>query len=103
MTLDELERCLGLLLQYARDWGVTAVESGDRDLYWTVTSADWLKVYEEPRPAVGSLADDEAALMALLRDPSRANSVDLERAAHMLTLLSELLVPGRRGIGPADE
>jgi hypothetical protein len=92
MTLIELEGCLKILFAYARAQGATGIEAGARDLYWTISSPDWLAIYEEPKPSVGSFADDEAELSKLLSDPSRACSVDFDRVAHLLRLLSDTLV-----------
>ena len=95
MTLDELERCVHLMLAYARARGIDKIAFDD-DLYWTVTSPEWLKPYSEPTPAVGSLDDDREELNRLLSDPSRASSVDLERLSHVLRYLSDQLSMGTR-------
>lgn len=91
MTLEELESCFRLLMCYARQQGLNVVEAGARELYWTVTSADWLNMYEEPKPSVGSFSDDEGELKKILKDASVASSVDLERMAHMMKLLSDVI------------
>jgi hypothetical protein len=90
--LSELEACFRTLLDYARSRGVEGVDAGDRDLYWTVSSSEWRAIYEEPKPTVGSFADDELELRKMREDPSRACSVDLERLSNLLKLLSDSLV-----------
>lgn len=89
MTLAELADCLRILLTAAKDWGSAEVVPEDRDLYWTMDSADWRDVYREPKLLVGSLDDDAAALRKLLEDPTRATPLDLERAAHLLLVVAE--------------
>lgn len=91
MTLDELEKCLTIVLNHARERGVIEIGPQGSDGYWTVTSPKWRDVYSDPEPAVGSLADDEATLYKLIEDPCRASSVDFERLAHLLRALSDEL------------
>lgn len=91
MTIVELERCVALLLEMARRRGIDEVVPPNVDGYWTVTSPAWTQVYQTPQPAVGSFSDDEQELQKVLRDPSRGSAVDLERAAHLLRLLSDQL------------
>ncbi len=91
MTVAELEVCLRILFDHARSVGLERVELGDLDLYWTISSADSLTIYQEPKPSIGSFVDDESELKKLLDDPSRASAVDLDRVAHLLKLLSHLL------------
>ena len=95
MTIDELGRCIRVLLQLAEQRGVRTLDL-EGDLYWTMSSPEWRHVYAEPapKPAVGSLIDDEAELRKVLLQPDRASAVDLERAAHLLLLLSDQLVEG---------
>ena len=89
MTVDELERCLAELLTLARSRGIHEIERGTHDHYWCVSSPEWLDMTREPKLGVGSLEDDRSELRKLLAQPERASSVDLDRAAAMLRLLSE--------------
>jgi len=91
MTLDELEKCLSIVLKRARDMGITEIGPHESDGYWTVTSPDWRDVYSDPEPAVGSLSDDESMLSKLIDDPRRASSVDADRISHLLRALSDKL------------
>ena len=91
MKIADLERCVAILARLARERGWDEVSPSDSDAYWTVTAPAWTKIYEEPDPAVGSFADDEAQLLRMLDDPTRASAVDLERVAHLLRLLSDRL------------
>ena len=93
MTVDELQECIAILLRLAAQRGVKDLDLAG-DLYWTMSSPEWRDVYAEPtpKPAVGSLVDDEAELKKLLSQPDRASGVDLERAAHLLLRLSDQLV-----------
>jgi hypothetical protein len=91
MTLVELEKCVSSLFFFAKQWGVVEVVPNDKDLYWTIGSPDWLEIYQEPKAGVGSLDDDDAELRRLLEDPSQAMSVDLQRAAHLLMMVAELI------------
>lgn len=95
MTMDEIQRCLSLLLEHASRQGLTGIDAGNVDFYWTMTSEDWLVADIEPKPAVGSLHDDIAELKRLLTDPDRASSVDLDRLASILRLLSDHLTSTR--------
>jgi hypothetical protein len=92
MTVAELRSCIEVLLLHAQARGINEVGCPDDDHYWTVTSTDWRRIYEDPKPAVGSFVDDKAELRKLLNDPSRASAVDLERAANLLRLLSDRIV-----------
>jgi hypothetical protein len=91
MTLVELRSCIELLLRHAAARGVREIGVPEPDHYWTVSSPDWRRIYDEPKPSVGSFADDAAELVKLLRDPSRASAVDLDRVASLLRLLSDTL------------
>ena len=90
MTVAQLEKCTKALFALARARGITEIASED-DGYWTVTSPDWRDMYREPTPGVGSFCDDESGLTAMLQNPDRAGSVDFERVAHYLRLLSDQL------------
>ena len=91
MTIVELEKCISSLLVFAKQWGVAEVVPADKDLYWTIGSPDWLAIYQEPKAVVGSLDDDDVELRRVLHDPSQATSVDLQRAAHLLMMVAELI------------
>jgi hypothetical protein len=91
MKLRDLENCVGILVRLARESGVDEVMLPDSDGYWTITTPAWTKIYEDPEPAVGSFSDDAEELNNLLSNPERASSVDLERVAHLLRLLSDQL------------
>lgn len=93
MTVAELRECIDVLLQLAERRGVRDLDL-ESDLYWTMSSPEWRDLYADPtpNPVVGSLIDDEAELMKLLSRPDRASAVDLERAAHLLLLLSDQVV-----------
>jgi hypothetical protein len=91
-TLEEIETVFEILLQYCRLRGMTGIDDARFDMYWTIASAEWLRIEAEPAPAVGSFVDDFSELSKLRDEPSRANAVDLERLAHVLMLLSEGLV-----------
>lgn len=88
MTFEEIQRCISILLEYVSRQGVSSLDVCNADLYWTMTSEDWLVKDTEPKPAVGSLHDDIAELKQLLDEPGRASSVDLDRLASLLRLLS---------------
>jgi len=90
MKLDDLEKCVRILIRLAADRGVEDVRP-EGDGYWTVTTPEWTRIYDEPKPAIGSFSDDEEELRKMLADPERASSVDLERVAHVLRLLSDQL------------
>lgn len=92
MNLEDIENCFHILMEHARSGGVTQLDLRDRDFYWTIVSPDWLNIYVEPKPSVGSLRDDHEELVKLLHDPSRASAVDLERLAHLIRYLSDELV-----------
>lgn len=89
MTIDELERCISRLLRVARSRGITKIDTGARDYYWNVPSPEWVDMTKQPELTVGSLDDDLSELEKLLADPDRASSVDLDRAAAILRLLSD--------------
>lgn len=93
MKVSELSKCLAVLMEMVRERGVVEVAS-ETDLYWTVTSPEWrdFNVDVPPELGVGSFVDDAEELRKLLEDPARASAVDLERAAHLLLLLSDQLV-----------
>lgn len=83
MRLHDLERCVQLLMEHARLRGVDEITFGDSDLYWTVSSPEWMQLYADPKPAVGSSTDDEEELQKMIteEDPS---AVDFDRVAHLL-------------------
>jgi hypothetical protein len=91
MTIDELERCIGQLLELARARGVRQIDTGARDLYWQVPSPDWVDMSKQPALTVGSLDDDVSELKKLLEDPARASSVDFVRVAAVLQVISDEL------------
>ena len=91
MTIDELERCISQLLALARSRGIEKIDTGKRDYYWSVPSPEWVDMTKQPQLTVGSLDDDLAELNKLRAEPERASSVDLDRAAAMLRLISEEL------------
>ena len=91
MKVADLEKCVAILTRLARERGVDEVVAPDGDLYWTITAPEWTRVYEQPKPAVGSFSDDEQELTKMLTDPSRASAVDFERVAHLLRALSDQL------------
>lgn len=90
MKLDELARCLEVLLRKAEEQNIKEV-TDPTDGYLTITSPDWRNVYADPppTPGVGSFSDDEKELRKMLVSPERASAVDAERAAHLLLLLSD--------------
>jgi len=88
VTIDEFERCLSLLLALARSRGLKEVAAGPRDYYWTVVGPEWVEMTKEPKLAVGSLDDDVSELGKLLEEPGRASSIDFDRAAALLRLIS---------------
>lgn len=89
LTIPEMELLLAVLLEMLRARGIEAVETGQRDLYWSVLSGDWLDFQKEPKAAVGSLDDDFKELRRLLSRDSCASLVDLERIAAVLRLLAD--------------
>jgi hypothetical protein len=93
VKVSELEECLAVLMEMVRERGIIEIAS-KVDGYLTVTSPEWRDVYVDPSPtpAVGSFSDDADELCKVLIDPARASAVDLERAAHLLRLLSDQLV-----------
>jgi hypothetical protein len=91
MTFAEIRECIELLLAHAEGQGLSEIALPPSDLYWTVTSQDWRMPYQEPKPGLGSFADDEGELAKLLQTPARASAVDLERVASLLRLLSDRL------------
>ncbi|WP_426746450.1 hypothetical protein VZQ01_41825 [Myxococcus faecalis] len=91
MTLDELEQCISQLLALARSRGIERLDTGKRDYYWNVPSPEWVDMTKQPPLTVGSLDDDLVELDKLRAQPERAASVDLDRAAAMLRLISDEL------------
>lgn len=89
MTIDELEKCISLLLSLARARGVKEIGTGARDYYWNVLGPEWVEMTKEPKLAVGSLDDDVSELSKLLQEPGRASAVDFDRAAALLRLISD--------------
>lgn len=81
-----------MLLELARARGVRKLDAGPHDSYWNVPAPEWVDMSKEPPLTVGSLDDDLSELRKLLQEPERASSVDLERAAALLRLLSEQLL-----------
>lgn len=92
MKVTDLEKCIAILLEVARRRGVSEIALPANDGYWTITSQEWTRIYEQPTPGVGSFSDDEQQLLMMLEDPTGASAVDLERVAHLLCLLSDQLV-----------
>jgi hypothetical protein len=90
MTVDDLERCIGILLTHARARGVDELTT-THDYYWDAYGPERFVMLSKPQLLVGSIDDDLAELEALLRDPWRATSVDLDRAAAALRLIGDLL------------
>lgn len=91
MTLDELERCITTLLALARARGIYEIHKGKPDYYWSVPSPEWTEISKDPELTVGSLNDDLLELEKLLKEPERASSVDFDRVASVLRLLSDRL------------
>jgi hypothetical protein len=84
----ELQQCLHVLMEYAERQGVHGVDATDADLYWTTASDEWLVVDREPALLVGSLHDDIEELKWLLKEPESASSVDVDRLANVLHMVS---------------
>jgi hypothetical protein len=91
VTVDELEKCVGLLIDLARSRGVREVDVGEADLYWSVPSPDWVDMAKHPNVVVGDFGDDVAELQKMLQDPGRACSVDFDRVAALLRVVSDRL------------
>lgn len=102
LSSEEIHECLRLLLEHAARRGLPYVDATQADLYWTMTSGEWLVADTEPKPGVGSLHDDIHQLKRLLSDPERASTVDLDRLANVLHLLSVQLTGDRRHPVPND-
>lgn len=81
LTIDQLERCVALVLQRARAQGITEIDTGDRDLYWTALGEEWMNFQSEPELAVGSLDHDLEQLAAVLDEPSRLSGNEFDRVA----------------------
>ena len=88
MTIEELEQCLSQLLALARSRGMEKIDAGKRDDFWSVPSPEWVDMTKEPRLMVGSLDDDLAELNKLRTEPERVSTVELDRAAAILRLIS---------------
>lgn len=91
MTLEALEQCISQLLALARSRGIEEVDTRERDYYWNVPSPEWVDMTKQPQLTVGSLDDDLVELNKLRTQPERASSVDFDRVAAMLRLLSDKL------------
>ena len=89
LALTELEECIAIAFDRLRSRGVAAIETGERDFYWTVLSDEWVDFDQEPKLAVGSLDDDIEGLKSLLEDSSAFSVVDLERLSALLKFLAE--------------
>lgn len=81
LTIDQLERCVALVLRRAREQGVVEIDTGDRDLYWTALGSAWMDFQSAPDLAVGSLDDDLEQLAAVLDEPSRLSGNEFDRVA----------------------
>jgi hypothetical protein len=89
IAFKELERCFFVLLAHARARGLSCADATAVDMYWTTTSEDWLlDPPREPKLGVGSLHDDILELTKALADPQGITSVDFDRLASVLRLLS---------------
>jgi len=91
LTLADIESCFELLADMLRSKGVEEIETGQHDFYWTVLSGDWLDFAKEPKAAVGSLDDDFAEIKKVVAGESSPSTIDFERLAAVLKLLSEEL------------
>jgi hypothetical protein len=94
MKIDfkELERWFLMLLAHARARGLSSADAAAADMYWTTTSEDWLlNPPREPKLGVGSLHDDILELRKSLADPQAITSVDFDRLASVLRLISHQL------------
>lgn len=89
LTLDEIQECFHALVAMLNSQHLVEIETGNHDLYWLVLGGDWLSFSGEPTPAVGSLDDDFKELKRLASGVTAPTSVDLERLASVLRLLSE--------------
>lgn len=88
LSTQEIRECLRLLLEYAVRQGLAGIDASQAELYWTMTSEEWLVANTVPKPGVGSLHDDIHELKRLLSEPERASAVDVDRLANVLHLLS---------------
>ena len=66
MKVADLENCVAILTRLARERGVDDIVPPDSDLYWTITAPEWTRVYQQPKPAVGSFSDDDQELTKML-------------------------------------
>lgn len=91
LTIDQLERCVALVLQRARANGVVEIDTGERDLYWTALGGAWMDFQSEPSLAVGSLDHDLEQLAAVLDEPSRLSDNEFDRVAAAIRFLGLLV------------
>ena len=96
LSLQEIQECLHLVLEHAARQGLPGIDASRVDLYWTLTSGEWLVADTDPKPGVGSLHDDIHELKRLLNEPHHASAVDVDRLANVLHLLSVQLTGGTR-------
>lgn len=87
MTIDDFEKFVGALLSDARARGISSIDAGARDLYWTTADDDWCAMNQQPELGVGSLDDDISEIEKSIQDPSRRSVVDFDRCAAVLRLL----------------
>jgi hypothetical protein len=65
--------------------------SVDTDYYWKVSAEDSIQMDKEPVLAVGSLKDDWNNISKVISGKQVLTSVDFERVASVLILISEKL------------
>ena len=91
ITVQEIETCFALLMKKVKDHGVTSIETGQYDLYWSVPTDEWLDFQEEPNLVVESLDEDIRNLRRLIFKDSEVSLTDLDRMASILRLIASEL------------
>lgn len=90
IQLLQLAQLATRLVENYRARGYETVSIEDMDMYWVVQPPEWTELQQEPKPAVGSLKDDWAALQRVL-EGQMPTAVDFDRLAAVLRALSERL------------
>lgn len=65
----------------------------DMNEYWIITTDEWNEFKDNPKPAVGSLAEDIEYLKKSIANNKINSYVDFDRLASILRAISEIKAP----------
>ena len=93
ITIKEVEVLFKLAIEKLKNDKLANVEFNN-DEYWIITTDEWDKFEDIPKPAVGSIKEDIEFLRAAIKENVIYSYSDFDRLATILRAISEIQAPG---------